>query len=425
MIKRIYLQNFRGIAEGDIQGFTQINLLVGPNNSGKTTILEALYLAATADRLAQASIQTRTETKFNDVYLSAEKDMHGIMPMSRVWQRHNIPPTWENTASQWTDGKIALSGLREPLDILRSFALPEWHTFVAGEEQRIALLRAVPELVSSDGGEATLQIPSFVETFFGEKAFPLDHRSFLLTWHPLFTYNFNGVGGWFVEVEGKDDLPSASNTLLHDFHTTSENLMADLIDRGYSETDSFLRRIGLQIKEIFDFPNEPYITFDIAQNQQQRRHASVEENQRMLPVDLWGDGMRHAIKMIAPLLILNDDASKGTPGLVLWEDPELFMNPQTLRALIRHIARMIQDKPVQLFMTTQSIEVIACLNEMLRDGALPETSVRAFQLNRWDGKQRVAQFDHDSLTTWLKFGMDPRFWEQQDSSLTYHLGDVE
>ncbi len=44
MFKRVVLKNFKGIAEGDIQ-LWPFTLLIGKNNSGKTTILEALYLA--------------------------------------------------------------------------------------------------------------------------------------------------------------------------------------------------------------------------------------------------------------------------------------------------------------------------------------------------------------------------------------------
>ncbi|MBU7017982.1 MAG: AAA family ATPase [Theionarchaea archaeon] len=44
MIKEIYLKNFRGIRTGKLENFAQFTILLGPNNSGKTTILEALYL---------------------------------------------------------------------------------------------------------------------------------------------------------------------------------------------------------------------------------------------------------------------------------------------------------------------------------------------------------------------------------------------
>ena len=44
MIKKIDIFNFRGISHLEIDGFEQVNLLVGKNNSGKSTVLEAIFL---------------------------------------------------------------------------------------------------------------------------------------------------------------------------------------------------------------------------------------------------------------------------------------------------------------------------------------------------------------------------------------------
>jgi predicted ATPase len=46
MIDGIEITNFRGIAHGKITGLTQLCAIVGANNSGKSTILEALYVVA-------------------------------------------------------------------------------------------------------------------------------------------------------------------------------------------------------------------------------------------------------------------------------------------------------------------------------------------------------------------------------------------
>ncbi|RLF91939.1 hypothetical protein DRN82_01225 [Thermococci archaeon] len=44
MIKKLEIKNFRGISEGKIEGFAQLNIFIGRNNSGKSTILEALAI---------------------------------------------------------------------------------------------------------------------------------------------------------------------------------------------------------------------------------------------------------------------------------------------------------------------------------------------------------------------------------------------
>ncbi|PKB63551.1 MAG: hypothetical protein BZY80_06635 [SAR202 cluster bacterium Io17-Chloro-G2] len=44
MLRSLEIQNFKGIKQGKIDDLTQVNILVGRNNSGKSTILDALVL---------------------------------------------------------------------------------------------------------------------------------------------------------------------------------------------------------------------------------------------------------------------------------------------------------------------------------------------------------------------------------------------
>lgn len=49
MIRAISIKNLRGIRDGRLEGFTELVVLVGPNNSGKSTVLDALFLGASAN----------------------------------------------------------------------------------------------------------------------------------------------------------------------------------------------------------------------------------------------------------------------------------------------------------------------------------------------------------------------------------------
>jgi len=46
VISSISISNFRGIKSGRIDGLTNINVLIGANGAGKSTVLEAIYLAS-------------------------------------------------------------------------------------------------------------------------------------------------------------------------------------------------------------------------------------------------------------------------------------------------------------------------------------------------------------------------------------------
>lgn len=49
MLKDIHIQNYRGIKDLKIKDFKRINLLVGDNNSSKTSVLEAIFITANYD----------------------------------------------------------------------------------------------------------------------------------------------------------------------------------------------------------------------------------------------------------------------------------------------------------------------------------------------------------------------------------------
>jgi hypothetical protein len=64
LISSISISNFRGIRSGRIDGLTGINVLMGANGAGKSTVLEAIYLASA---WAECRDQVRGLDKFDVV----------------------------------------------------------------------------------------------------------------------------------------------------------------------------------------------------------------------------------------------------------------------------------------------------------------------------------------------------------------------
>lgn len=65
MLQSIEIENFRCFEKTSISGFEQINLITGKNNSGKTALLEALYLMLTTDSksLIEATRQSEKDNE--------------------------------------------------------------------------------------------------------------------------------------------------------------------------------------------------------------------------------------------------------------------------------------------------------------------------------------------------------------------------
>jgi len=52
MITSLEIENLRGIAKGSVSGLKHLTAIVGTNNSGKSTLLEALAVASSKGGLA-------------------------------------------------------------------------------------------------------------------------------------------------------------------------------------------------------------------------------------------------------------------------------------------------------------------------------------------------------------------------------------
>ena len=71
MIKKLRLENFKGIKSGEIE-LAPLTILLGANNSGKTTILEALFLAPNPFRQVPYIAEGKTKVAAEIVHLMHE-----------------------------------------------------------------------------------------------------------------------------------------------------------------------------------------------------------------------------------------------------------------------------------------------------------------------------------------------------------------
>lgn len=67
MLKSVKIENFRGLQSLELQNLGRLNLLVGANNCGKTSILEAIQLLCSPDDIESflVSMETRGESSYN------------------------------------------------------------------------------------------------------------------------------------------------------------------------------------------------------------------------------------------------------------------------------------------------------------------------------------------------------------------------
>ncbi len=87
MIRSLTIHRFRGIREGVLDDLGKLNVLIGPNNSGKTSILELLYLGGLSGVPCELITENIEPSAWTATLLSP-RDLLALDPVDRLRRRH-------------------------------------------------------------------------------------------------------------------------------------------------------------------------------------------------------------------------------------------------------------------------------------------------------------------------------------------------
>lgn len=417
MIKRLVVHRFRGIRQGVLDDLGKINLLIGPNNSGKTAILEMLYLAGVAGRACEVLIPDANPSAWRATTLN-RRDFLQQEPMPRLRARHGEPKVWESSPAALTDEytlSVELAHIPITGHPLREFTLaapPEEGgrkpVFGKRDITRISLFRLSPHAVEVP----TLLMPHF----FGEQGVTLEEFHWVYLWEDAWVYRWNKSEpfDYFAvwALEGK--LPDAEHVLLFDFHTAEKPFEQRFAKRSYEKVRHWESQIAESLGNVFPELQGARVNLKPYKGTQWTGFVEFPE-QEPIPIDHFGDGARHAFKVLASLTALKEYVSEEKPGLFLWEDPELFMHPATLGRLLERVIELTEDAPIQIFLTTQSLEVLAWFVGLIEKDHPLISDLRIYHLNlEQEGNLRPKSFVGKGIASWFRLFGDPRFASEEE-----------
>ncbi|MEM4311716.1 MAG: AAA family ATPase [Nitrososphaerales archaeon] len=305
MFSHISISNFRGIKEGEIN-LGQLNILLGPNNSGKTTILEALFLVPNPLRYSS------------------------YIPLSA---RHSPSPTLEVFYLLHQ----ALGG--DFIFLFYNYTSDESKIKFKKDEREFTLLFTKRDLYFIDIViRGPIDIPNSVN--IPRK----DDGYFIGTLRrDIFEFSSNYV------KPVVDNTFLITPSLIRQTYSTLRNNWIKITNEGIS---------GKVAEEASRFSDEDYIDLTIEPFIGAEEILAYLKDKRRIRIRDLGEGIHNYI--ISRILY-----ELEKPAVLLWDDIEAHFNPRILSALAEWFSDILKDGK-QIVLSTHSLEaakIIAGFNE--------------------------------------------------------------
>jgi AAA15 family ATPase/GTPase len=318
-LESLKIQNFRGFDNLEMKDFSKINVLVGKNNCGKTSVLEAIFLLTGMLNAqlplhinAMRGLKTHRDSLryfFHNFITTEYPVFQGILFGKS--KQITIKPIFENNEMQNKDEQNSSAML------LSTSAVPQ--IMGLSLENSIQSQNAPPEsfctnfLLEEKGGVSQIKTEQKIN----------------------FLQNTEGdVISIFLYSNIKDN--GLSNQLEVLVKSKKEQIINDI-----------LNKFDPALKSIYPLPNGIYIDKE-----------GVNER---IPLNLMGDGVRHFLNMAATIA-----ANQDKDIICLIDEIENGLHYRAQQLTWQSILSLTRTTNVQLFITTHNWETLQSLTNVLK-----------------------------------------------------------
>ena len=356
------VQQFRGVRNIELSQLGRINILVGRNNCGKTSVLEALATYARPLRPSEWFDVVRRREISNSRSVLIE-GLSWLFPHDELFGTNPIPSVRET--------RVSGQGSCPIREVVARF------TEIEGLFEDVE-----PDKLNTDEEAFTTSVL--------RKGARLELRAKVEDGQrPLFGTTINDYHfSTDIWETGRGPVPqnaSSSSIKMETITPFSHRIRNADIEAISESVFSDVKQAVIDLLHYFD----PDIV-DLEILKKQRGEAIVYVDHRRLgltPLSTFGDGMRRALIMGATLATVSG-------GILLVDEIESAIHVEALKSTFMWLHNACRDMNVQLFTTTHSLEAIDALIASVQ---APDDLVM-YRLERNNGEAQVKRFSHETLS---------------------------
>ena len=370
-LDRVEIRRFRGLSELDLDRLGRFNVLLGANDVGKTSVLEAIFLLAGFVNL-QLPIRVQD---WRSLGINKFDNLEVLF--------HNLDP----------DAPIDLVGHSAGTAVRRRLKISAPHTQIemnadsaasagsgnGGSRKRERDGHATDQSSSiSPGGPRVLRYDATVQPRRGKPS------------------SFSGtlrVEGDTLHLQSRGK-PADEQTMSARYVTSNAGYdgraIGDLIVRKQAaRLVAFLRVINPRITDLAASGNIAYVDIGL---------------DRMLPLNVFGSGMVRAACILSHCML-------GKERVLLVDELENGLHYAAVRPLLKALLALSRDQDMQVFVTTHSVGVIESLLDVLGDDGFSAhgSTTHCFTLQRdREGHVRPYRYEYEQFEHCVRHGIEIR-----------------
>jgi len=328
MYTSLSISNFRLFNKLDIKNLARVNLFFGPNNSGKSTLLEAIFTHSAGLNVGPFSGHVILKRQNHAVYSHLD---FGEKIISLFNNRTEIPFKFSISA------KIGSSNKNHILDCVfePSYEIADLDGQYIGKSGSDLFIsrELIHKEVQVSGLSGTIKTPKLQTQYVGKLKIKIDEKleAFNITFPPEFP------------AHEPFKFASASDVMSHREPESDIRVFSSL--KRYGVLDEFTEELKKVFEEVHKIDQIPYPDGKYA-------HVFIEtKDKKKLPLFVFGDGMRRWFYLIGHMVVYKD-------AVHCIEEIDASFHPKSHEELSKSLIRYADKFNNQLFITSHSIEFL-------------------------------------------------------------------
>ncbi len=359
----VSIRHFRGLRSIELDGLGAFNVILGANDTGKTTVMEAIHLLA---GIGNQELVIRTQNMRRYIVLTQD-DLFNMLHNLNIDERSELAAT---VPARGERRKLSISASTEDLseimnqqDLNRKTtdnkgAMPDT-SLSSSEVNRPRVFRYDAELKSESAKD-----PSSVTCHF----FPHEDRSVGYVAHPS--------PQALSEFAQRNLI--LSRFFVSGFDYDVDSLSELIVNKKRYDLVEILKNIDGQVQDIAAPGDKIFLDIGL---------------KKMLPINLFGSGIIRAASIVSQCIL---DKSR----MVLIDQIEDGIHYTGMRTLLEAILTLSVARGVQIFVTTHSMDALECLRNILKgeEFAAIRSATKCFVLARdQEGNVRSYRYDYEQF----------------------------